>query len=154
MKSSSKHAPPVDHRRKNQDRSRPVALAVSLAVGTCVGLTCFCLLLLTLSALCLLLNDPHAPALSLSLGAAYISALVAGFAAVRKNGRRDALLLGALSGVMLLLLLSALALPFGNSEADGAIKHAIILRLLVIPVAIGGAFFGSTKRKQKRKKRF
>lgn len=154
MKNSSKHAPPIDHRRKNQERSRLISLLSSIAAGTGAGLVCFCSLLVVFSALCLLMKDPHALALSLSLGAVYISSLVAGFAAVRKNGRRDALLIGALSGLMLLLLLSALAPVFGNSESDGAVKHAIILRLLVIPVAIGGAFLGATKRKPKRKKRF
>lgn len=154
MKSSSKHAPPVRPHSKNQDKSRLLTVAASLAVGVGAGGVGFFLLLLIFSAFCLLLKDPHSLALSLSLGAIYLSAFIAGFASVRRNGRRDALLLGSLSGLLLLLLLSALLLLVGNSEADGEIKHALLLRLLVIPIAIGGAFLGATRRKPKRKKRF
>ena len=138
----------------SQKASRLGALSASVATGTGVGLLCFSLLILIFSGLCLALDDPHTLSFALSLAAIYLSALVSGFASVKRNHKEDALLCGIATGILFMLILCALLLFIPTAEADSAPSHTIILRLLVIPLSIVGSFLGTMQKKVKRHKKF
>jgi putative membrane protein (TIGR04086 family) len=137
-----------------QKASRLGALSVSIATGTGLGLLCFSALILIFSGLCLALDDPHSLTFALSLAAIYLSALVSGFASVKRNHKEDALLCGIATGVLFMLILSALLLFIPTTETDSAPSNAILLRLLVIPLSLVGSFLGTAQRKMKRHKKF
>ena len=138
----------------SQKVSRLGALSVSVASGTGVGLLCFSLLILIFSGLCLALDNPHTLSFALSLAAIYISALVSGFASVKRNRKEDALLCGVATGLLFMLILCTLLLFIPTTEADSAPSHAIIPRLIVIPLSIVGSFLGRMQKKVKRHKKF
>ena len=149
--SSSHKAPKNPH--SSRERSRIGGLTVSVATGTGVGLICFLLLTLIFSGLCLAVENPHSLTFALSLAAIYLSALAAGFASIRKNHKRDALLCGALTGSIFMLALCALLLLV-QTGAESAPSNAFILRLLVLPLSIAGSFLGRVQKKLKRHKKF
>ena len=138
----------------SQKASRLGKMSVSVATGAGVGLLCFSLLILIFSVLCLVLDDPHALSFALSITAIYLAALTSGFASVKRNHKEDALLCGIATGILFMLILSALLLFIPATEAETAPSHAIILRLLVIPLSILGSFLGTMQKKVKRHKKF
>ena len=143
---------PFSPPRKSQ--SRLGALASSIAFGAGIGLLCFFALIFIFSAVCLALDDPHSPTLTLGIIAIYISALFSGFAAVRFNHRKETIVCGAISGALLALILCLILLLAPKAEPTGSALGTFICRALIIPAAIFGAFLGSREKKAKRRKRF
>ena len=154
MKNKAASHRTVPHPHTPKKKSRLGSLALSVAFGTGVGFLCFALLIFAFSCLCLAVSDPHSLTTPLSLAAIYLSALVAGFAALRYNRRQDALLCGLVSGVLFALALSLLMLFVRTPETDTSLKNALLLRLLALPSSLCGAFLGRLGKKFKRKKRF
>ena len=99
------------HPNKRVARSSPTAteqdsfhsLLQSALFGALCGIVVAILLLLAASAICHATNDPASFTGTAGLIALYLSALVAGFAALRRH-RSMALACGALSGIFLMLV--------------------------------------------------
>ena len=104
------------------------------------------LLLLIACAAANAADDPGALIRPLSLTCLYLSALIAGFAAVRFSG--DGLLSGILSGILtslLILLLSCLPLPVSGVQ----FPVNLLLAGAVIPAECAGALIGRKRHSRK-----
>jgi len=123
-------------------------LLISLVIGL--------VLVFAAAAVCYSNDDPDKLTIPLSLAALYMSALVAGFTAVRKNGG-SALLCGILSGLFLSAFYIILSLIFKGSHAiTSSFPASLGLRALITVFSIFGAFLGLNLKKSgnpKKKRR-
>lgn len=141
---------------KISDKGQGRKLLSSSLFGICIGFICMLALLIIFSAICLAIPNPHPLIFPLCLFSIYSSAFFSGFSAVKRNGGRDALLCGSLTGVayMMIFWLVFATTKFMLKE-EGAATLSFILKLLLIPTALAGAFSGlkgNTPVKPKRKR--
>ena len=116
------------------------ALPVTVLLGA--------LLLLGLTALLLRTADPARYHTAVGLAALYLIAAMGGHLATRLYERRAPLLCGFFEGVCLVLVLSLPALFLPSSFENGALT--LLLRLLILPACICGAWLCARKRKTRR----
>ena len=135
------------------------------------GGTLFCVVLGGISTLiitflilalfsCIVVNmkNPHAYLTALSFFALYASAFFGGFIATKKNGGRDALVCGSLSGLLSTMLLCLLFLAVGADFDTQSTLLSWFFRFLAIVFSTLGGLLATKKRKstkniRKRKKR-
>ena len=120
------------------------ALPISMAVG---------LLLLLLSGMLLLATkDPDRYHTATALAVLYITAFSGGLIATRLCHRRSPLLCGLCEALLLLLLITVLSLflpdEWHHTQSGGI---ALLVRVMLLPAAVLGAFLGARQKKIKRR---
>lgn len=149
------------HPNKRVARSSPTAteqdsfhsLLQSALFGALCGIVVATLLLLAASAICHATNDPASFTGTAGLIALYLSALVAGFAALRRH-RSMALVCGALSGIFLMLVFLCLSLLLRNHASSPlSSSQAWLLRALMIPTSAIGGYLGLSRKTPKKRHR-
>ena len=139
---------------KTSDKSPSKKILSSSLFGACVGFLCMLTLLMIFSAICLIIPNPHPLILPLCLFSIYASSFFSGFSAVKRNGGRDALLCGGLNGVIYMVVFwLVFAIIKAILGEHGATTLSFILKLLIIPIALIGAFSGLKGTTAKRPKR-
>lgn len=152
MKKTSTH-----HRRNpSQNSGSKASLIGSSVFGAAVSAITLTVIILVSAVLCLAFDDPHRFVGPLCLFALYTAAFMGGFSAVKRNGG-GALLCGALSGVMFMLLVWAVFAVLDavwKNGSSGILQF--VLKLSLIPVSVIGAVSGLSfgKNKHKRPKNF
>ena len=142
------------HNFKSTDGRSGKKLILSSFFGTLVGTAVFLCLMLTFSAICLSLDNPHIFIYPLAFFSLYTSSFFAGFGAVKKNGSCDALLCGSISGVALMLIyiiIFAIISYFIPNTSSSTISF--LWRALIIPASILGGYI-ATATHTKRSRRF
>ena len=121
------------------------ALPITVAVGL--------LLLLITTALLLLFKDPDRYHTAAALVLLYLTAFLGGMIATRLYRRRSPLLCGLSEAMLLLLLITVAAffLPDGWKDHQSA-GMALLTRVLLLPVSLGGALLAARKKTPKRKR--
>ena len=108
------------------------------------------LLLFAAAALLMLTKDPGRHCGAVSIAVLYLTALVGGAVAVRLCHRRSPLLCGILEGAFLLIFCTVIGLFLPETwKSDVSGGFAVLMRALLIPTAVAGAFLGA-RRKRKR----
>lgn len=130
-------------------------LALSTVFGALFGTGALFLILLVFSAICILISNPHPLIFPLSLFAIYASAFFAGLFTVKKNGSSNALVCGALCGVLFLAIVWILTILIGFiSQSDNTTSTPFILKLIIIPLSVLGSFAGTSSGIKKKKRNF
>ena len=142
------------HTESSQEKNRLISLASSIAFGTGGGLLCFSLLVLVISALSLLLKDPHKLSLPLAVAAIYLASFASGFLALKHNKGKDTLICGCVSGILLVLILGVFLSFVPSSSSEQAMGGVLLLRLIALPCSVLGALLASKPSKPKRRKRY
>lgn len=136
------------------DKSKGKELLFSTVFGTCTGLICMLGFLMIFSAICMMLPNPHPLISALCFFSIYASSFFSGFAAVKRNGGKDALICGALCGVayilILWLLFAIIQAVFGEKNDN---TTSLIIKLCILPATLLGAFSGLKGKQAKRPKR-
>ena len=132
------------------ERSAPASLFQSALFGSLCGLITSVLLLFAVTIICYRVADPEPLMQPLSLGALYLSCLVSGFAAIKRQ-RAAALLCGGLAGLGLLVFFLILSIFLRQAqESDLTLAHSLMIRFFMLPVACIGGFLGLGKPKRRR----
>ncbi len=138
----------ADKKRKKKsthtsgEHRAPASLFQSALFGSLCGLICSAALLFLVSFVCYRSPDPDSLILPLSLGALYLSCLVGGFAAVKRQ-RASALLCGGMAGLFLGAFFLVLSLFLRSSQQDSfSLTLSILLRVLMLPASSIGGFLG------------
>ena len=98
-------------------------------------------------------DDPDSLVSILSFAVLYVTALFAGLLATRR-ARQNAVLRGALSGAMLVLLLFLLSFFFGDEASSGyGWTMGLFIRASVVGVSSLGGLIGTYKTSNKHRKR-
>ncbi len=136
--------------------SKGKALLFSSMIGVVTGIISFVLLLFAFGSICMLINNPHKILLPLGLAAVYLSSVLAGCIAVKRNKDTDILLCSALCGVIytlfLWLCLSVVRIIFNLDASFSFISF--ILNLSVIAASVAGGFLSGLIRPGKPKRKF
>ena len=119
-----------------------IALPVTVLLGA--------LLLLGTTALLLRTSDPNHYHTTVGLAMLYLVCAMGGMLATRLYARRAPLLCGAFEGLCLMLVLSLPALFVPSSFENGAL--ALLLRLLMLPAGVCGAWLCARKRKGRHRR--
>ena len=121
--------------------------------GTAIGIASALVLMMIGAFICYSSGDPNAFVDTVALVSLYMSSLVCGFAAVKKN-RSSALFCGTLSGIFMMLFFVICSLFF-DSDLQAAFKFpiSILLRVGIIAASILGGYVGLKKGNNKRKPR-
>ncbi len=120
--------------------------------GAFVAAVASVILLFIISAICYSTDDPDAFTTPLALVALYLSSIIGGFAAVRKN-QSSALLCGAVCGVIFILFFLCVTLCFhGVMERSFSIPVAFALRGVSILCSILGGFLGLKRKSSSRRR--
>ena len=115
---------------------------ISAFWGTAIGVICALILSVVGTFLCYSSNDPDAIITPVAFAALYLSSMIAGFAAVRKN-RSAALLCGGLSGTLMMLLFLFCSIFLNDSELSSfKFPLSLLLRSFMIAAAILGGYIG------------
>ena len=117
--------------------------------GSAIGIVCAFALMMIGAFVCYSSPDPHKLTGAVSLAALYLSSLVSGFTAVRRN-RSSALLCGGLSGAFLMLFFIICSLFF-DLESAFDFPISILLRVCIIATAALGGYAGLKRNTNKRK---
>ena len=135
------------------DKGKGKQILISTIFGICVGIACMLGFLMIFSAICMMIPNPHPFIAPLCLFSVYASAFFSGFAGVKRNGGKEALICGALCGAayMIILWLSFAIIQglFGERSTNTA---SLIIKLCILPSAILGAFSGLKTRNNNRRK--
>ena len=117
-------------------------ILTSAFFGMAIGAICALILTVIGALLCYSAKDPDALIPPVAFAVLYLSSMVAGFAAVRKN-RSSALLCGGFSGtLMMLLFLFCSIFLKGNAFYSFNFPLSLLLRFLMIVAAILGGYIG------------
>ena len=145
----------VEKKRKKKPQHRQsesppsTSLVQSALFGSLCGLISSVLLLLIVSFVCYRASDPDFLLWPLSLGALYLSCLVAGFAAIKRR-RADALLCGGLSGLCLGVFFFVLSLFLRRAQSPSlSLTLSLLLRALMVVFSGIGGFLGLGKHKKR-----
>lgn len=126
-------------------------LIQSALFGALIGLLSATLLLFAATAVCYATADPAALATPSALISLYLSALIGGFAALRRH-RSLALACGSLCGMFLMLVFLALSLLLRNQIDNGfPFTISLLIRVLMIPVAAFGGYLGLPRNTRKKR---
>ena len=125
----------------------------SALFGAMVGIVSAFVFMTAGAFVCYLTSDPNAFVDVTALVSLYISSLICGFAAVKKN-RSSALLCGSLSGIFMMLFFVICSLFFdSNSEAAFDFPISVLLRVAMIAVSVLGGYLGTKKGSSRKKNR-
>lgn len=141
-------------RKKNASSLKSVpsfgSLLQSALFGAFVGLLSAGILALAATLLCYRSNDPTAYLMPLALATLYLSAFLAGFAALKRH-RTAVLPCALLSGLALSLFFLVLSFFWqGTAEPSFSPALAWVLRILTLPAAALGGFCGRERQKKRR----
>ena len=131
-------------------------IPISILLGVSCNIIFFFLLITLFSCIVLNMENPHNYLSPLSFFAIYTSSFFGGFIATKKNKGHDALLCGALNGIISTLLLCLLFLAIGIIFQTQSTPISWLFRALSIAFSIFGAFLATKKIKKtthKHKKR-
>ncbi len=144
-----KKSPHADGKAPSTDHSF-VSVCQSSLFGALFGMIAAVILLFAVTAIGYATPDPCSLTTPLALAAHYLSSVVAGFAAIRRQ-RSTALLCGSLGGLFLMLVFLVLSLLL-KGQADGGFYgiSSLLLRLFMLPSAAIGAFLGLPRSTKKR----
>ncbi len=157
MSNQKKHSvhkkkPRTDGARGGQPDSTLGNLFQSALFGALCGLIAAAILLLAVTAICYATADPVSLTTPLSLAALYLSAFVAGFAAIRRH-RAMALACGSLSGLFLMLVFLIISLLFrGRVTQTFSVGASLLVRVLMIPVSAMGGYLGLSRSTHKKRR--
>ena len=127
-------------------------LMQSALFGALIGLLSATLLLFAATAVCYATTDPASMTTPLALAVLYLSALIAGFAALRRH-RSMALACGSLCGLFLMLVFLAVSLILGHRVEGGfSLPLSLLVRALMIPVSAIGGYLGLPKKPQRKRR--
>lgn len=127
-----------------------VSICQSALFGALFGMIAATILLFAVTAIGYATADPCSLTTPLALAALYLSSLVAGFAAIRRE-RSMVLLCAGLSGLFLMLVFFLLSLLLkGQAEKSFDGISPLLLRLFMLPSAAIGGFLGLPKSTKKR----
>lgn len=142
-KSAKKRKNSHTHGSSDSDnQNRFSHILISAFFGIAIGMVCALILTVVGTLLCYSAKDPDALITPTALAVLYLSSMVAGFAAVRKN-RSSALICGALSGaLMMLLFLFCSIFLKGNAFSSFKFPLSLLLRFFMIAAAILGGYIG------------
>ena len=117
-------------------------ILTSAFFGVSIGAICAFVLTVIGTLLCFSSKDPDALITPGAFASLYLSSMVAGFSAVRKN-RSSALLCGGLSGTLMMILFLFCSIFFKNDQLSSfKFPLSLLLRLLMIATAILGGYVG------------
>lgn len=144
-------------KREKRSASARRGVLFCIILGTALGILIFLAMLTLFSCILLATDNPHNYPFPLSLFSIYASAFFGGFIAVKRNGGRDALLCGALTGIAFTLVLCLIFLIIGAIlKVDGSASSWLFRSFSVIGAVIGGLvaikFKGAPKKRRKRKR--
>ena len=146
--------------KRSQKNKSPIGLGKSMAVnslcGALLGIASFFAMLLLFCAMGMALPDPHPFILPLCFFSVYSASFLCGLFAVKKNGGKDALLCGLLSGASFIILLWAIVFLINSFSSSATLQAPnFIWKLLSIPITMLGAFAGlkNTGKKPRKKAR-
>ncbi len=117
-------------------------IVISALFGMATGAICALVLTSVGAFICYSSKDPDALLSPTAFAVLYLSSMISGFAAVRKN-HASALLCGGLSGTLMMLLFILCSLFF-NESVSSSFKFPIslLLRVAMIAAAILGGYIG------------
>ncbi len=144
----------VQKRKNRAEEDKGIISAVkSSFIGTGIALVVALLLCLSAAGAAYSGDDPNSLTGAFGLVSLYISAFVAGFAAVKINGS-EALICGTFSGCLLSLVLVVISLFFGNEYSTGySVPLMLVLRMAAVLMALLGAFAALHKSKTGHKRK-
>lgn len=149
MSTSEKHTKRKSSRpapRREEAENQFGATLKSALFGTGIALLAAMLLLFLCAGICYGTADPDALTTPLSLSALYLSAMIGGFASVRRN-RGGALFCGALCGALLILAFLMINLCFHATYSRSfSPMIALLLRAVVLLFSVLGGFLGLHRR--------
>ena len=129
------------------------SLTFCIILGVCCTVIILFALLALFSCVALAADNPHKYLSLLSFFAIYTSAFFGGFIATKKNGGRDALLCGGLTGVASTLLLCLLFFMIGALLGDQSTPLSWLFRALSVVASLLGGLLGSKRKRTQRKAR-
>ena len=130
-------------------------ILLSCAFGLCGAILILLALLAIFSLVGLASDDPHSLLLPISFFSIYTASFFGGFIAIKKNKGRDALLCGALCGILIALSYSLIFGIIGIIlDIDGT-SASWLYRPLMIPASLIGSIvgIGNAHKKPNRKRR-
>lgn len=142
-KTAKKKRASHNHSTSDANTQNSIVHSVTSALfGMTVGAICALVLTAIGAFICYSSKDPDALLTPAAFAVLYLSSMISGFAAVRKN-RTSALLCGGLSGTLMMLLFILCSLFF-NESASSSFKFPIslLLRVAMIAAAIFGGYIG------------
>ncbi len=121
--------------------------------GTAIGIASAFVLMIAGTFICYSAGDPNAFVDTAALVSLYMSSLVCGFSAVKKN-RSSALLCGTLSGIFMMLFFALCSLFFGaDLEAAFDFPLSVLLRVAIIAASVLGGYVGLQRENKKKRTR-
>ena len=160
LMNTSKASKNTQKKRKQRQKSSDTTVnggllhtTKSALFGAMIGIVSAFVFMTAGAFVCYLTSDPNAFVDVTALVSLYISSLVCGFAAAKKN-RSSALLCGSLSGIFMMLFFVVCSLFFdSNSEAAFDFPISVLLRVAMIAVSVLGGYLGTKKGNSKKKNR-
>ena len=143
------------HFSTNNEGVKAKKLLLSSIFGSAIGTLIFIIILMIFSAISMMISSPHSLLLPLSFFSVYSSAFLAGLISLKRNDSSDALLCGCICGALFMLVLWGMlsivgyALPSAKSAS-----MPFMLKILIIPSSVLGAFAGMTTPAKKAKRKF
>lgn len=127
------------------------SLLRSAVYALCIALACAMILLIVLSIIAYSNPDPDVLISPFSYSALFASALIGGIACAKINGR-SGLLSGAMSGLLLLIVLFAASLFTGSDDSDMSFGITLAFYAGVILASVIGGLLGSRKPKRRHRR--
>lgn len=142
------------HFSGSNERIKGKKVIFSSIFGAIAGLVSLILILLSFSALCMPMDSPHRFILPIAFFAIYSSSFLAGFFAVKRNGKSDALICGGICGVLFMIAVWSIFALLGCILPSNEPSMTFVLKLIIVPVSVLGAFagMGSTSHKKTKRK--
>ena len=138
------------HEKKHISKS---GILISASFGLCAAIIILLVLLIIFSLVGLATEKPHSLLSPVSFFAIYCSSFFGGFAAIKKNKGRDALLCGLSCGCFIAITFSILLWLAGFLLDAQSTPMSWLFRALTVVFAIIGSLLGTTKSSKPKKKK-
>ncbi|MBE6549834.1 MAG: TIGR04086 family membrane protein [Ruminococcaceae bacterium] len=123
----------------------------SALFGMAIGIASAFVLMTAGAFICYSSGDPNTFVDTVALISLYLSSLVCGFAAVKRN-RSSALFCGTLSGILMMLFFIICSLFLGaKSEAAFKFPVSILLRVAIVAASVFGGYAGLKRGNNKKR---
>ena len=138
------------HFSGSNERIKGKKVIFSSISGAVVGLGFLILILLSFSAVCMLMDSPHRFILPIAFFAVYSASFLAGLFAIKRNDNSDALICGGICGVLFMIAVWSIFTLIGYVLPSNEPSMTFVLKLIIVPVSVLGAFagIGSTSHKK------
>ena len=141
------------HFSANNEHIKGKKVIFSSIFGATAGLVSLALILLSFSAVCMLMDSPHRFILPIAFFAIYSASFLAGLFAVKRNGSSDALICGGICGVIFMIAVWSIFALLGYILPNNATSMPFVFKLITIPLSVLGAFAGIGTTSNKKPKR-